>query len=161
MLTVEGETIIYSEQQLPLLLRLFVLILGLCVATGIPLPFLIHADWRSPDPTLVLAVIFIVFPLAVGGFLVAVSLWSASEVRLDPRAGRAERTLRGPILNRDEEFPLSDLSLSEVVMRDSDDGPYPLLRLTLPRGLPIDIACFTNRAEAERWQSRIAATLGV
>ena len=160
MLTTEGRAIIYRETPLPLGLRLFILLIGLSVGIGVPLPFVVHAAWGTPDPVLLLAIVFILAPLAFGGFLVACALWSASDVRLDPEAGRAERTLRGPIVNRHESFPLGDVAVSEVVMRDSDDGPWPLLRLLLPRGRKLDITCFTSRDEAEAWRARIAATLG-
>ncbi len=159
MLNIDGQTIIYRQQQLPLPLRLFMLVLGLSLAIGLPLPFLVYPDWSTPDPILLIAVIAIAVGLGMGGFLTAAALWSASELRLDPATGRADRTLRGPLVNRHESFPLSALTLSDVILRDSDDGPYPLLRLSLPRGLPLDIACFLNRDEAERWQRKIAATL--
>jgi hypothetical protein len=159
MLTLDGQTITYRQPQLSLPLRLFMLVLGLSLAIGLPLPFVIYPDWTHPEPMLLIAVIAIAAGLGMGGFLIAAALWSANELRLDPATGRADRTLRGPLVNRSESFPLSSLALSEVIMRDSDDGPYPLLRLTLPRGLPVDIVCFLNRDEAERWQRKIAATL--
>jgi hypothetical protein len=159
MLTIDGRTIIYRQPQLPLPLRLFMLVLGSSLAIGLPLPFLFYPDWTTPDPILLIAAFAILAGLGMGGFLIAAALWSASEVRLDPATGRADRTLRGPLVNRHESFPLSALTLSDVILRDSDDGPYPMLRLSLPRGLPLDIACFINRDEAERWQRKIASTL--
>ena len=136
MLTIDGQTIIYRQQQLPLPLRLFMLVLGLSLAIGLPLPFLVYPDWSTPDPILLIAVIAIVVGLGMGGFLTAAALWSASELRLDPATGRADRTLRGPLVNRHESFPLSALTLSDVILRDFGRRPLPAPPPVAPPRLP-------------------------
>jgi hypothetical protein len=161
MLRTEGEAILYRETPLPLGLRLFALGIGLSVGVMVPLPFLIHADWATPSPMLLLAAACIAFPAVVGGFLVIVGLASASELRLDPATGRGERRLRGPILNRHDHFALADLPPPEVRIRASEEGDYPILRVRLPGRRFLDVAGFVDRAEAERWRARIDRVRGV
>lgn len=156
MLTVDGNAIIYKEKPLNPVLRAFIVVLGLGLATVTPAPFIIHADWGTLSPTLVLAVFCILFPVAVGAAFVGIGLVSATELRLDPATGRVDRALRGPVLNRRDSFRLSDFTPPEVVMNhNSEDGPFPVLRLRLPNGRSLDMACFSDRAEADLWRDRI------
>ncbi len=159
MLSIEDETIVYRQAQLPWALRLFMLVLGLSIAVCMPLPFLIHLNWLRPSPLFLLGVLFIAAPLAFGGFLVTAAVWSATELRLDPTKRTATRILRGPFVNRSDEFALADIRVSEVVTRNSEDGPYPLLHLSMPGRRRLDMVGFIDRAEAERWRSRIECAL--
>ncbi|MCF1707631.1 hypothetical protein L0V05_02255 [Tabrizicola sp. J26] len=159
MLSIEDQTIVYRQPQLPWALRLFMLILGLSLAIGMPLPFFIHLDWLTPSPMILIGLAFMVIPPAMGGFLLAAALWSAAELRIDPATGWAQRILRGPFVNRSDQFPLADLAVSDVIMRDSDDGTYPLLRVSMPGRRRLDMACFFDRAEAEQWRARIERAL--
>jgi len=160
MLTSDGKAIIYREKRIHPALRMFAVFLGLGLATVIPAPFVMHAQWGTPSPILLLAAFCIVFPIAVGALFVLIGLASSTELRLDPATRRAERRLRGPIVNRHESFRFSEMPAPEVVMcHNSEDGPFPILRLPLPRGRRLDMACFANRAEAEAWRDRIARPL--
>lgn len=160
MLTLDGETIVYREQQLPLLLRLFTLVLGLALATMIPIPFIIHADWTTPSLVLLVAALCIVAPILLGSFFVLISLVSATELRLDPTTGWADRTLRGPIINKKDRFRLSEMSPPEAFMRDTDDDPIAILRLRLPgRRWKIDMPGFSSLADAQRWRDLITQAI--
>jgi len=154
MIAFDGAAIIYRERPLPLWLRAFAVFLGVGLATVIPTPFIIHADWTVFSPVLVLAALCIVTPIALGAFFVFLGFVSATDLRLDPAAGVAERSLRGPIVNRKDRFSLSEISKPEVVMRDSEDGKFPILKLRLPRGR-VEMACFDSEAEARAWCSQI------
>ncbi len=157
----QGATLVYREDPLPLWLRCFAAVLGMGLMTCIPGPFLIHADFTRLVPDLLLAVPFILAPVALGGFFVFLSLSSAGELRLDPASGMATHRLFGPLVNRTRYFPLSNLSSPEVFLREnSEEGPSPILRLRLPRGR-IDMVCFDNLAGAEAWAARIRTILGV
>lgn len=160
MLTMEGPMIRYREVPLHPAIRAFAVFLGLGIATLIPLPFLMHAHWGMSAPMLLLVAACVVFPLILGPFFVLIGLVSATDLRLDPVTGRAIRTLRGPVVNRQDSFALAELSLDQVVMRDSEDGPFPVLRLRLPGWRRwLDIACFDSRAEAEAWRARLLSVI--
>lgn len=160
MLTIDGNAIIYKEKPLRPLLRTFIVLLGLGLAIMVPAPFIIHANWGSLSWTLPLVVFCILFPIGVGIIFVLIGLVSATELRLDPATGRVDRRLRGPIVNRSDTFRLSDIAPPEVFMNDnSDGGPFPVLRLKLPDGRRLDMACFSDRREAELWRDRIIRLL--
>lgn len=156
MLTIQGRAIVYQETPLPLWLRVFAIVLGLGLATVIPVPLVIHADWGKLWPTLPLALVFGLVPVAAGVTFLCIGLVSATTLRLDPATGVATRMLRSPLINRVEKFPLGTLATPEVVMREaSEDPPFPVLRLGFPGGRAVEMACFSDRAEAESWGDRI------
>jgi hypothetical protein len=159
MLTEQGQAIIFRQGRLPLALRLFTLVLGLGVGIAIPVPFVIYPDWGTPSLTLLVAVFCIVFPAAVGAVFVVMALASSTELRLDPATGAATRILRGPVLRRRETYPLSALEPPVLIMRDSEEGAYPVLRMRLPKWPVVEMCDFSGRAEAEAWQARIASLL--
>lgn len=160
MLVQEQDAIVYREKPLNLPLRLFILVLAAGLTIVVPAPFVIHADWSSFSPTLLLAAACIAFSVSVGLFFLVVALVSATELRLDGRTGQAVRILRGPIVNRHDCYPLAGFGKPDIAMRDSsEDGPYPILTLKLPTGGALTMACFADRAEAELWRDRIAALL--
>lgn len=156
MLTTQGRAIVYREEPLPLWLRAFILFLGLGLATAIPAPLVMHADWTTLWPTLPLAFVFGFVPIAAGALFLCIGLVSATTMRLDPVTGLATRILRGPVVNRTERFRLDTLALPVVSMHEAtEEPPFPVLRLELPRGGAVERACFSDRAEAEAWRERI------
>ena len=160
MIAMQGATLVYREDPLPLWLRGFAAVLGVGLMIGIPGPFPIHADLTRLMPDLLLAVPFILAPLALGGFFVFLSLCSARELWLDPSSRMATDRLRGPLVNKTRHIPLSDFSPPHVFLRESsEEGPSPILRLRLPNRR-IDMVCFDSLAEAEQWAVRIRAILG-
>ena len=159
MLVEHEHAIVYRQPKLPLPLRLFSLVLGLGIGIVIPIPFLIHADWGTPSPTLLLAGLCIAAPVVLGSFFVLLSFTSSTELRLNPATGCAVRIMRGPFLKRHETYPLSALTPPTLIMKDSEDGRYPVLRLRLPKWPVVEMSDFSGRAEAEAWQERIASVL--
>lgn len=159
MLTETESEISYRETPMPISLRLFSFVLGLGLALVTPAPFILHTDWTAPSLTWILACVCIVAPVALGCFFVTVSFASATEFRLDVERRRAVRTITGPIFNRNEIYQFSEIAPPILVMRDSDDGPYPVLRMHLPRRPVVEFVDFVGRAEAETWQTRITTVL--
>lgn len=156
MLTIHGRAIVYREKPLPLWLRVFAIFLGVGLATVIPASFLIHADWARWLPTLPLAFVFCLVPVVAGAVFVYIGLVSATLLRLDPVTGLATRTLMGPLVNRTETFRLDALEMPVVVMHEaSEEAPFPLLRLKLAKSRTVEMACFSDRAEADKWCGRI------
>ncbi len=135
------------------------MVLGLGIAIIVPAPFIIHADWGTPSPGLLLAALCIVFPVIVGSFFVLLAFASSTELRLDPATGCATRMMRGPLLRRHETYPFSALQPPTLIMRDSEDGPFPVLRMRLPRWPAVEMSDFSGRSEAEEWQNRITKLL--
>lgn len=165
MLEQDGRAIIVTEKPLPWPLRIFALILGLGIGIVVPAPFLIHADWGWPETpaaagTLLVAVFAILAGVSFGLFLLWLVTVRAATLRLDPESGRASVIRgRGALAGR-RDFALTDLPAPLVILRDSEDGRYPVLRLPLPQGRAFELAHFTTQAEAEIWRDRIAAMLG-
>lgn len=159
MISEDRHIITFRQKQPPLLLRLFAIFLGLGISTVIPAPFIIHADWGNWSPSLLLALLCIVIPPVIGCLFIVIGLVSATALRIDAATGEVTRTMRGPILRRNERYPLASIAPPELVMRDSEDGPYPILRLRLPQWPLVEMCDFANRAEAEHWQNRITRML--
>lgn len=157
MLAYEGNAIVYRERPLPWGLRLFIIVLAFGVGLGVPAPFVIHADWSKPSPVLILVLACIIFSAMVGAFFLLMGLASATELRFDPATRRVWRRLRGPVVNRQDSFAFADIPPPKVIMRPSEDGPFAVLRVTLPGWWRrLDMACFDSRAQADRWCNRIA-----
>ena len=155
----EGETLVYREEPLPLWLRGFAAFLGLGLMTGIPGPFLYHADLTRILPDVLLAVPFVLAPTALGGFFVFLSLCSANELSLDPASRIARHRQFGPLVNRMRHFSFSELTPPEVFMRESsEEAPAPMLRLRLA-GRRFEMCGFSDRAGAEHWAGRISRIL--
>jgi hypothetical protein len=109
---------------------------------------------------LALLLVLIAGPLAFALFLLRVLLASAIELQIDPQSPDVLRIRRGLILNDRTEIPRHSFGPPEIVMRQTEDGPTPMLRLPLPvRGRIIESTNFMNRAEAEGWCRAIAAAL--
>ena len=154
MIAMEGDVLVYRER-LPLWQRAVAIVLGITVAVGIPAVFLVLADWTQLTQTLLLAVPFIVFPIALGGFFVFMGLVSATRLRMDPNSGLAERQLFGPVINRTDRFPLSEVKPPDIFLRRSrEEDSMPVLRLSLPRGC-IEMMCFCDLADAQAWEAQI------
>lgn len=160
VLTIEGDAIICEERPLPIGLRLFILFLGIGLALIVPVTFLIEASGAAFSVGPVVMMAFIAAFMALGLFLLRVALASAIRIRLDPQTGRASRRMRGPFGSRSDSFALGDLPLPESFMRDSvEDGPFAILRLRMPKGRAIEVAC-GSRLEAEMWRDHIARLCG-
>ncbi len=159
MIREEQHAILFRQKSPPLALRLFAIVLGLGIATVIPAPFIIHADWSQWSATLLLVLACIIIPPVIGGVFIIIGLVSATDLRIDAARGEVTRIMRGPILRRHECYPFTAIAPPELTMRDSEDGPYPILKLRLPRWPVVEMCDFAHRAEAEYWQDRITQML--
>lgn len=159
MLTVDRGIITYREAQLPMALRLFTIFLGLGIAIGIPCAWTGNASLSDPPPILLLLAMVTLVSVGFGGFFVFLGLVSASELRIDPALPHVARIRRGPVLNDTRLIPRAAFGPPVVWMKDSEDGPFPILRLPLQGCRRIEMACFDSRAEAESWRDLIAGAL--
>ena len=158
MLTMDRGIITYRETPLPLALRLFSGLLGLGIATVIPLVWIGGASLATPPLLLALVAAVAAVAVGFGGFLIVLGLASATELRIDP-AGPATRIRRGRLLNDSTPIPRDAFGPPEVRMKDSEDGPFPILHLPLQGRRRLELTGFDSRAEAEAWRGLIAAAL--
>ncbi len=159
MISQEGGRILCREGRVPWPLRLFALVLALGCGGMIPAVFLTHLRWETPP--LVMLVVFgcVAFALFVGGVMLLVALVRPMDLVLDAATGEVTQLRHGALREAVDRFRLADLPLPQVVMRDSEDGVYPALRLTMPRGRAFEVTDLRDRAEAEMWRDRIGAII--
>jgi hypothetical protein len=161
MLTSDQGRITYRERPLPLALRVFTCVIGLGTGFGIPAAWLANVSAQTPWPTLALVTIVVMVCAVFGGIFFLIAFASATELLIDPTQPAVIRTRRGPLQNDTTPIPRRNFGPPAVIMRDAEDGPFPILRLPLPGAAQIDMACFDTRAEAETWCKIIAAALRV
>ncbi|MFC4254157.1 hypothetical protein GRI97_01890 [Altererythrobacter xixiisoli] len=159
MISEDRHSIIVLQKPLPLMLRIFAVFLGLGIATVIPAPFIIHADWSQWSPTLLVVVLCIAVPPVIGCVFILIGLSSATELRIDAERREITRIMRGPVYRRRDCYPFAGMQPPELIMRDSEDGPYPILRWRLPQWPVAEMCDFAHREEAEYWQGRIGQML--
>ncbi len=159
MLTMNQGRITYCESPLPLLLRGFIGVIGLGVGLGIPGAWLANVNAQTSWAALAFVVIVVLVSALFGCVFILIALASATELRIDPTQPAVLRLRRGPLLNDSTAIPRHDFGPPTVIMRDSEVGPFPILRLSLAGRRRIEIACFDSSAEAERWRDTIAAAL--
>lgn len=156
MIVEEDGRILCREGPMPLALRGFALVLALGCGGVIPYVFLSNLRWDTPVTHRLIVLGCALFALMVGAFLLLVALVRPVTLALDPVAGQVIRSRSGDPRKVLARFALSDLPQPQVLMRDSEEGVYPVLRLSLPRGRPFDATGFRDPDEAEVWRARIA-----
>ncbi|NTT84983.1 hypothetical protein [Tabrizicola fusiformis] len=159
MLRMDANRITYRENPLPWPLRAFVLFLGLGVGLGIPAAWLANVGAETSWPVLALVGAVVLVSGGLGGFFLLLALVNTTELWIDPALPGVTRSRRGPLINDIRTMPRHSIGPPALIMREAEDGPFPVLRLPVPGGRPIEMACFDSRAEAERWRDAIAAAL--
>lgn len=139
-------------------LRLFVGFMGLAMFC-IPVPFVIHAHPGMPIQQLLLVAVCVVVPVLVGLLFLAAAISRPRSLRFDPARRQMLRTSHNPLGPRDVTIDFDQVALLDVLQRESEDGPYYLVRLGLKGERPMHLGSFEQRADAEYWRSRIDATL--
>ena len=155
----DNNRITYQERPLPAVLRAVIAVLGFGVGLGIPSAWLANVGPETSVPVLILVAAVVLVSLTAGGFFLMLTLVSTTELQIDPTQPEVTRIRRGPLRNDTMAIPRQNIGPPALVMRKAEDGPFPILRLPLSGGRPIEMACFDNRAEAERWRDAIAAAL--
>lgn len=159
MLTIEQGTITYRERPLSWLLRAFIAVLALGVGIGIPATWLANVGPATSLTVLALVALVVIVCVGFAAFMVLLLLASTTELWIDPSKASVTRIRRGPIRNDTTLIPRDSFGPPVVTMRDSEDGPFPILRLPLADRKRIEMTCFDSRAEAEAWRDVIAAAL--
>jgi hypothetical protein len=159
MLSEINGTILYRELRMNIALRLFIGLLGLFIALGVPMPFFVHFEGLNSFWAILIAIVATSAAVLFGTAMLAISLNSTHELHLNPHDQTAIRTRRGPVINDQVSFPLATLTPPDLVMRKSEDGPFAVLHMRMPDGKRMSMSNFATRAEAEDWQQRITRLL--
>lgn len=146
------------EEHISIALRLFAGVIGLSMFI-IPVPFLLHVDWSTPWLHKLLGLVCVVVPCLMGGLFLALALCRPRQLQFDTRRRLLLRTSRWPLGRRDVSISYAQLSALDVEQRESEEGPYYLVRLGVQGEKPMQLGAFDTLAEAELWRGRIAAQL--
>lgn len=146
------------EEHISIPLRLFVGVIGLSMFI-IPVPFLLHVGWSTPWLHKLLALVCVVVPCLMGGLFLALALCRTRRLQFDTRRRLLLRTSRWPLGRRQVPIDYDQLSALAVEQRESEEGPYYLVRLGVQGARPMQLGAFDTQAEAELWRGRIAAQL--
>jgi hypothetical protein len=150
--------LLYTEQGIPLLLRLVAGFFGVLMF-AIPYPFLVNASWQDGPLSMLVATLGVLMPLLTGAFFIAIGLVGAQRVEFDTaRRRRLLRTARGPLGRRRAVIGFERVDAVELVRHAGVDDPDVheiVLRLRGHR--PIKLGAYHERAQAEHWQQRLQA----
>ena len=139
-------------------MRLFVGVLGLSMFI-IPVPFLMHVGWSTPWLHKLLVLVCVVVPCVMGGLFLTLALCRTRQLQFDTRRRLLLRTSRWPLGRRHTPIPYAQLTPPDIAQRESEEGPYYLVRLGVQGARPMQLGAFDTLAEAELWRGRIAAQL--
>ena len=139
-------------------MRLFVGVLGLSMFI-IPVPFLMHVGWSTPWLHKLLVLVCVVVPCLMGGLFLALALCRTRRLQFDTRRRLLLRTSRWPLGRRDVSISYAQLTQPDIQQRESEEGPYYLVRLGVQGARPMQLGAFDTLAEAEHWCGRIAVQL--
>lgn len=154
-ITQTSEGIVY-EEHLSIWARLFVGVIGLSMFF-IPIPYIIHNDWTALSFTWLVAVAAIIAPVIFGYFVMYVALSGARRLVFQNTLRVARQTLHWPFYTKTSDIAATRFRSVDLHMRDSEDGPYPILRITIDGMRPVVMANFRDRADADQWKLRIEA----
>lgn len=122
--------------------------------------FFANLSRATPPTLLALLGLICLATTAFAAFMAVLALAGTTEFQIDPASGSVLRVRQGPLLCDRTNLPKAAFGTPSVVMRDSEDGPFPILQLPMDGWRrPFEMACFDSRAEAELWRDRIAAAL--
>jgi hypothetical protein len=154
-LAVAAEGIVYREH-MPHWVRVFCGVIGLSMFL-IPIPYVMHNDWHTFSFATIVAIAAIIFPVLVGGMIVFVSVSGVRQLVFQNAQRMAVQTMRWPFISKRSEIAADRFRSVEVAMRDSEDGPYPVLKLFIHGSRPLTLVGFETRADAYLWKELIEA----
>lgn len=147
--------ILYREK-LSVWMRLFIAIIGFGCGVMIPVVWIGLADWRAFSWETALAALVSVLTGAFGLLCVVIALAGVKTLQFDRTRRVMTQTVRGPLGRRALEIPFDRIERVDLVMRDSEDEPYPVLLLFVAgQRHPIELADVGDRPTAEGWREEI------
>ncbi|KRB37507.1 MULTISPECIES: hypothetical protein [unclassified Acidovorax] len=137
-------------------MRLFVGLLSAAMFL-IPVPFVQHASTATPWPHLLLAAACVLAASAMGLLFMAIAMGRVLTLQFDAARRCMVRTSRWPLGARSTSIAFDQIAPPDIQRRESEDGPYYVLRLAVQGERPLQLGGFDRREEAEHWCHRIAA----
>jgi len=164
----EGGTIRYRNKDAGLVLRLG--IVAFAVVAALPFFAFYVRGWREQDwavgPTplafVVVTLVFVVLPLAVGAMFLWFALFTDDvDLILDPSAGEARLHTRRPFRERHRRFALATMPAPYARFEfDDPSREEPQIVLPLPEGDRVVITGLYNDDDARFWLWQIRVALG-
>lgn len=155
----EAAGVILYREHLSLGARIFIGALGLVMAVLGPAAMISIAvpQWSL---SFILTIFTGLALLSFGVFALTAALGGARTLEF----GLARRVLvvstRGPLTRSRAEYAFSAIPEPFLEMRESEDGPYPVLGLALPgEKRRLEMTGFADAGEAIHWQKRLTAAL--
>lgn len=147
--------IVYREK-LSVWMRLFVAFIGIGCGVMIPVVWISLADWTSFSLETVLAAVVSALTGSFGLMCAAIALAGVKTLRFDRHRRMLIHSIVGPLGRRTSEIAFDRIDRIQTVMRDSEDGPYPVLLLFIAGARrPIELAEVGDRPAADGWRSEI------
>ena len=153
--------LLYREEPLSIFARLFAAAIGLSMFAGGAI-FASLGRWMPPAWTDAIALAAILAFAGVGAVCLLVAFCSRKTLDFNVERRAIARDVVAPIGRWRDEIPFDRVTKVELHVRQTEDGPFPLVRLRLAgeRG-PIELAGFDTPEQAERWRQKIAALVHV
>lgn len=151
-----AEGLVVYADHLPLGMRLFGGAIGASMFV-IPVPFFMHAHSGLPWYQLLLAAACVLLPSLLGLFFLMLSLSRPLRLQFDTPRRSLLVTSRWPLGKRAVPVDYRHITALGLQQRESEDGPYFVVRLALNGKRPWHLGSFGNRADAEHWLGRMEA----
>jgi hypothetical protein len=149
--------LVYREEPLSILARLFAATIGLSMFVGGAI-FASLGRWMPPAWTDVIALVAILAFAAVGVVGLLIAFCGRKTLDFDGERRTIARRVVAPIGRWRDEIPFDRVTGVELHVRQTEDGPFPLVRLRVAdERRPVELAGFDTPDEADRWRERIAA----
>lgn len=154
----ETETGIVYREKLSASARVLVAFMGLALSV-LGLVTMISIGAPLWGVSFWLAVLTCLSLFAFGLLLLVMALGSVKTLEFLP-SKRLRVTTRGPVRRNDAEYSFATLLTPEVVIRESEDGRYPVIVLGLADAAkPLELVGFRDESEARHWRDQIAGML--
>lgn len=150
-----ADGLLYAEH-MSVAMRLFVGFIGVSMFV-VPVPFVIHAHAGLPWYHLLLVAVCVVLSSLLGVFLLTVALCRPLHLQFDKRQRQLLLTSRWPLGKRCVPVPYESITGLDLLQRESEDGPYYVVRLALNGKRPFHLGSFDSREDAEHWLARLEA----
>ena len=152
-ITQTPEGIVY-EEHLSIWVRLFVGVIGLGMFF-IPVPYIIHNDWTTFSFITLVAIAAIIAPVIFGYAVMYVALSGVRRMVFQNTPRVARQSMRWPFYTKTSNIAATRFRSVDLHMRDSEDGPYPILRITIDGMRPVVMANF-GAASLSRYGGKVS-----
>ncbi|TDR94824.1 hypothetical protein [Enterovirga rhinocerotis] len=151
--------LIYREEKLSLAARVFAGTIGLSMFGGCAI-FLHLGRWFPPAWTDAIAVVAILAFAGVGAVGLFIAFSARKTLDFDAERRVIRRDVVSPLGSWRDEIPFARVEGIALHLRETEDGPFPLVRLTVAGARrPVELAGLGTPPQADAWRERIEALL--